>query len=405
MKLLFPDACWNPELVSGALFLYFHDEKLAFTLHPSVSTHLTGADPFDFIRFVEGVNPDWLPKFSKFMGTWKSFRASLQATTEILEPLHGTGFNTVLMSYPRGSAAWESSEDLIASSELSRPDVTKIIDPFSASDELFAHIFFEKHLELYEGHRSAEELVDLGAKQAGSEAAQERAQVDWGALYEYCEALFRPAELEDLFTTAYMFRLPILKAVPSVLLSNPNLIRFLSSLPVDAKRKADKDAVEVDLDVVAWEFFRQLVSPILDPLDNEAVEKTLRIIQRHSAEIDALRRRCFSLAQELGDEKDLEVLQGRIAQHIRGKVEGEVQAVLSLDKKAVYELFDTVFSDQKTWIGIATFLYSLITGGAVITAGAAIYALSSVGSKAVRAAADRRQRLEMNDYALLYRMK
>ena len=193
MKLLFPDACWNPEAVSGALFLYFHDEKLTFTLHPSVSTYLTGADPFDFIRFVEGVNPDWRA----------SYRSSLQATSEILEPLHGTGFNTVLMSYPRGSAAWESSDDLIASSELSRPDVTKIIDPFSASDELFAHIFFEKYLELYEGHRSTEELVQLGAK-AATEGVPERAQVDWRALYEYSDALFRPAELEDLFTTAYI---------------------------------------------------------------------------------------------------------------------------------------------------------------------------------------------------------
>lgn len=156
-----------------------------------------------------------------------------------------------------------------------------------------------------------------------------------------------------------MFRLPFLERIPSVLISNPNLIGFLSSLPVDAKRKPDKDAMDVDLDVVAWKFFRQLVSPILDPLDKHAVGKLLRIIQRDSAEIGALRRRCFSLAQELGNE------------HIRGKVKGEVQAVLSLDKKAVNTLFETVFSDEKTWIGIATFLYSLTTGGTVITAGAA----------------------------------
>jgi hypothetical protein len=112
-----------------------------------------------------------------------------------------------------------------------------------------------------------------------------------------------------------------------------------------------------------------------------------------------------SLALDLGDERDLEVLEKRITQHIRGKVEAEVQAVLSLDKKAVNELLDSVFSDEKTWIGIATFLYSLVHGGPILTAGAAIYALSSIGSKAVKAAASRRQKLEVNDYALLYRMK
>ena len=255
------------------------------------------------------------------------------------------------------------------------------------------------------GHsRTTEELTEIG-KRAAVEGVHERAQVDWRALYEYCDALFRPVELDELLTTAYLFRLPILQALPSVLLTNSNLIDFLASLPVEAKRKNDRGAAEVELDVVAWEFFRQLVSPVLDPLDKDAVDKTLRIIQHHPDEIGALKRRCFSLAQELGADADLEVLQGRISQHIRGKVEGEVQAVLSLDKKAVTDLLDKVFSDKQTWIGIATFLYSLATGGAVITAGAAIYALSTVGSKAVRVAYDRRQRLQMNDYALLYRMK
>lgn len=391
-------------MVSGALFLYFREEQLTFTLYPSVTTHLTGADPFDFFRFVEDANPDWLPKFSKFINIWGRYRSSLRTTSEILEPLHGTGFKTTLMVYPKDTTAWERSEDLIASSELSYAEITRIIDRFSAADELFAHIFLEKFLELYEGHRSAEDLIELG-KRAAAEGAREKTQVDWRALYEYCDALFGPAELEDLLTTAYMFRLPILEAAPSVLLTNSNLIEFLSSLPVDAKRKSGKEAAEVELDVVAWEFFRQLVSPVLDPLDKDAVDKTLRIIQNHPDEIGALKRRCFSLAQELGAEADLEVLQGRISQHIRGKVEGEVQAVLSLDKKAVTDLLDKVFSDKQTWIGIATFLSSLATGGSVITAGAAIYALSTVGSKAVRVAFDRRQRLQMNDYALLYRMK
>lgn len=404
MKILFPDACWSPDMISGALFLYFNDEQLTFTLHPSVSTHLTGADPFDFLEFLENARPDWLPKFSRFIETWQIYRSSIHATSQILKPLLGGGFKTFLMAYPKDVAAWERSEDLIASSELSFSKISKIIDPFSASDELFAHIFFEKFLELYEGHRTAGELTEIG-KEAAIKGIHKRAQVDWRALYEYCDTLFRPAELDQLLTTAYMFRLPILQVLPSVLLTNPRMIDFLASLPVDAKRKEDRESMEVELDVVAWEFFRQLVSPVLDPLDKAAVDKTCRIIQHHPDEIDALKRRCVSLAHELGAEADLEVLQNRISQHIRGEVEGEVQAVLSLDKQAVTDLLDKVFSDKQTWIGIATFLYSLTTGGAVVTAGAAIYALSTVGSKAVRVAFDRRQRLQMNDYALLYRMR
>jgi hypothetical protein len=86
-------------------------------------------------------------------------------------------------------------------------------------------------------------------------------------------------------------------------------------------------------------------------------------------------------------------------------VEADLQAVLSLDKKAVREFLDSVFSDEKAWVGIATFAYSLVQGGPVLTAGAAIYALSNLGSKAVKAAATRRQKLEVSDYALVYRMR
>jgi len=405
MKLVFPDTCWNREIISGALFLYFHDEKVGFTLRPSVSTFFTGIDPFAFLRLVEERKPPWLPNFSKFVHYWRTFQSSLQHTSALLEPLRGTGFKTIWMSYPKGTAAWRSAEELLTSSELGPHEIAGLIDPFSASDELFAHIFFERYLELYEGHRTAEEMMALGAERFGSTEVPKPVQVDWSALYAYCEERFGSTELETLLATAYMFRLPILKATPAVLLSNPKLVNFLTSLPLKAKRGGEDAAVHIDLDVIAWEFFRQLISPRVDPLDERTVRAIAELIQSRSAEIDALKRRCLSLAEDLGSETDLDEMQKRIRQQIRIHVEAEVQAVLSLDKKAVREFLDSVFSDEKAWIGIATFVYSLIQGGPVLTAGAAILALSSLGSKAVKAAAARRQKLEVSDYALLYRMR
>jgi hypothetical protein len=41
MKLFFPDSLWNPNQISGSSFLFFHDEKIGFSLHPSVSSNLT----------------------------------------------------------------------------------------------------------------------------------------------------------------------------------------------------------------------------------------------------------------------------------------------------------------------------------------------------------------------------
>jgi len=405
VKLLFPDACWKREIVSGALFLYFYDENVWFTLNPSVSAFQTGANPFDFFRFVENRRPAWLPKFSKFIRYWEFYRSSLKQTADLLEPLHGTGFRTMLLSYPRGTVALQSAEELLASSGLKSSEIAAIIDPFSASDELFSHIFFERYLELYEGHRSMEEMFALGSAATDSKRVPQSIKVDWSALYSYCDALFSSAELQGLLTTAYMIRFAFFDATREVLLSNPRLLGFLASFPLEAKPAMGVDTRNTNFDVVAWEFFRQLVSLHVDPLGKEAVKTIALLIHQNAAEIDALKRRCLSLALDLGDEGDLEVLQKRIVQHIRANVEGDVREVLSLDKKANRELLDSVFSDEKTWFGIAAFLYSLVHGGPALTAGAAICALSSIGSKAVKAAADRRQKLEVSDYALLYRMR
>jgi hypothetical protein len=86
-------------------------------------------------------------------------------------------------------------------------------------------------------------------------------------------------------------------------------------------------------------------------------------------------------------------------------VQKDVQAALDLDSRALNDLLTTVFSDEKTWLSIATFLYSLLNGGEVLTAGSAIYAFANIGSTAFKAAADRNEKLKASDYTLLYRMK
>jgi hypothetical protein len=119
-----------------------------------------------------------------------------------------------------------------------------------------------------------------------------------------------------------------------------------------------------------------------------------------------LRRRCFDLAADLSDEEDLGVLESRIAAYVRSKVEVEIQELFFLNKAAVNEFLDAVFSDAKTWAGIATLIFSTASGlSPLITAGAAMFGIGNVASKAVRAAADRRKKLEVSDYALLYRMQ
>jgi hypothetical protein len=410
MKLLVPDSCWRKDLVSGALFLYFHEQPISLTLHPSVSTFMTGADPFSFFRVVEERRPKWGAKFFQFVQLWTTYIASVRDTDKLLEPLRGKAFKTVWLSYDRGAGAWESACELLGSSSLAQRDIVKLIDPFSAADELFSHIFFEKFLELYHTDYGPDDFAAMGRQVAESGEVPPKVNVDWSPLYHYCDEAFGSSDLDVLLTRAYMFRMPLLFGLDTLFLSNECLITFLASLPIESVDKhgatsSGKTGGSDDLfDAVAWEFFRQLVSPVLDPINEEHVGKICQLNDERPEEIRRLKSRCLALAHELGEESDFDALQKRIRNHIRVNVEKEVQDVVGLERQALTDLFNAIFSDEKTWLGISGLLYSLINGGPILTAGSAIYALSVFGSKAFKAAATKREKLKASDYALLYRV-
>ncbi len=410
MKLLYPDPCWRPDIVSGAAFLYFAQEPMAFTLHASVSTFQTGIDPFDFFRYVEEQKPKWTEKFFKFVTIWKGYQDSLRETSKLLEPLHGTAFKTIWTIYPRGTAAWDSATDLLRASALDPSNLSSAIEPFCAADELFSHIFFHRYLELYFPDFTDTDFQQLGQKVAAAGKAVPKVEVDWRKLYLYCDSLFQENELDRLLTTAYMFRMPMLehmvKGMDSLLLSNERLINFLSSLPVQQdSAKAQTSDKRDPMDCVAWEFFRQLVSPAVDPLDPQVVKK-LSKLRQNTDEIDRLKKRCLLLAHDLGEEPDLERLQTKIQDHIQANVEKELKEVLEVDETALRNLLVETFADQKTWAGIAGLLYAVVNGGSpLLTAGSAIYALGALGGKAFKEAATRRKKLATSDYVLLYRMR
>jgi len=111
------------------------------------------------------------------------------------------------------------------------------------------------------------------------------------------------------------------------------------------------------------------------------------------------------IARNLADEKDLNRMQQTIADYIRLNVRDDLQAVLKLDRVALDKMLVSVFSDEKAWIAIAATAYALTNGGAVISAGAAIAALSNIGAKAFKVAREKREMLRTNNYALLYYMR
>jgi len=407
MKLILPDAIWNPGQLSGAAFLYFRDDKLALTLHPSVSTFLTGIDPFSYLKYLDVKSPSWKPEFAKFYDLWRTHQVNLHNTDKILSPLRETSISTIWLSYDRGTHAWEMAGDIIASSSLDAEAISRLIDPFHAADELFAHIFFEKVLEVLHPHQGQELFVNLGKDpiRDSKKGVQLRSDFEWEPIHLYIGELFKQNSLSVLLTRAYMFRMPMLRQSDGFMLSNERLIGFLASLPVIHEgEKGDQD-FEITTDVIAWEFFRQLLSDYVDPLDHSKVETIGKILKTRQGEIDRLKNKCYDLAGELSAEKNLEKLIRLISDHIKAKVLNDLQDLLQIDKTSFDQFIDEVFSDQKVWASVATFLFSLIHGGEILTAGSAIVGLSTLGAKAFKQAATRKEKLRSSAYSLIYRMK
>ena len=94
----------------------------------------------------------------------------------------------------------------------------------------------------------------------------------------------------------------------------------------------------------------------------------------------------------------------QVRQFIRTQVQEEIADLLKLDRDTLEQFFIGLFSDDKTWLSLAAFLAGIIGGYTNITTGAAIAALSSVGAKAFKTAADKREKLKRSDYALVYNL-
>jgi hypothetical protein len=404
MKLFFPDTLWNPSQVSGASFLYFSGQPIAQTLHPSVSTFITGVDPFQFLPYVRERNPAWLEHFEEFFGRWWAFTQSRMATQNLLEPLFGMSFRNIQLSYDRGQHGWENAQELLTKCTLDKSEIGKLIDPFHAADELFAHIFFEKVLEILNPSASAEEFIEIGKRAATASYADRVAtNFDWEQIYQHCNRLFGLTPLSDLLTQAYMFRMPILAEMDEVLLSNGGLLKFLSHLKMGTDER-DRNDLDVPADVIAWEFFRQLVSPYVDPLDDNAVSKIVEILTDRQGEVERLKNKCLDLALGVGSQDDLRSLIPRVRDHIKAKIVNELEDLLKMDQKSFSTFMSDLFSDEKSWIAISAFLAGLLSGGEVITAAGAISALGLVGATAVKQSSAEKRRLATDPLTLIYRL-
>lgn len=368
--LVYPDPVTSSDILGGACFLYFKS-PLFLTLPPMVVIE----EPYEIITLINQRRPQRAENFSILFGSWRLQQNLSNEMLTLLEPLKGKCFKTIWTVYNADIDALKKSEELVKSKNLLLEDVFPLINPYNACGEIIRHIMLESFLEL---------------------------KRDINSLFDYCGEILSSGPIEDLLVKGYLLRVSLLNNIGHkmpIMLTNAGVWNFLSSGLVSEE---EDNLNVVDNDVISWEIFRQIISPRLDPLNEERVEFILELIENRQEQIDRLRLKCFSLAEKIKQPKTLSQLPNQIERFIRVEVEKEIADLLKIDKKALDDFFLSIFSDEKTWLAALSFIAGIVSGTTTVTTGAAIATISSLSAKTVQAIGKKKDKLNASDYALVY---
>ena len=369
--LLYPDPLTDISMLTGALFLYF-ERAILVTFPPVVVTY----DSFELLKLVEERKPSWRDELMYWLAAWRTCHDGFTATTSAFESLEGKRINTVWLVYPANAQALEASETFLGSAGYTLDKAYEAVDLPCACGEAIRQIFLERYLEFGK---------------------------DLNQLYDYCRDLFGSGRQKEFLTRCYYLRVPMLQRfgalMPDVLLSNERLLPILGAMPVERVKESPPTNSG---DVVAWELFRRIVSPGMDPLRPDSIKTVNYLSQKRHDEVNRLRNRCQQIGAELVSADPKSDFLALAERALRERVAGEIKEVRELDDSALRSFVDSLLSDRDSWLGFGALIGGLVSGQSILTAGAAIASCASVGAKAYAAAAGRKQKLATSDFALIY---
>jgi hypothetical protein len=380
---LLPDPLLTPSMLSGAVMLYFKG-PFCTTAPPAVIT----PESLALLHLVSPRNPIWAESIHRIVDSLQAVNVAAVKTWDSIKAIVPDMFSMVYPVFPADRAAYARVDEWVAAAGYEyRELMDAAIAPLGAA-ELARHIFLEMYLEL---------------------------DCDIEALYRYCDYILVPSSLDSLVVASYLLRLHILLSSPRdapLLLTNEALAPLIEKLSAQAspthegataERKVGADVV--DADVVAWEFFRVLVSRIVDPLDVKRLRLIARVRERHHDQTQRLRARCRELADELAEQPSIVGLGDRALVIIETKLRHDLRDIFELDEKSWRDYKTSLASDKSVWISIASMLSGFAGSGPFFTAAGVITALATVGSTAVKIRAAREEVLRRSDLALLHILK
>ena len=358
--IVFPDPVTSLDMLSGAAFLYF-DTPIILTIPPQ----LIKKESFELFKLVRSKKPKWGSTFFNMMHLWHQACAGSASVIELLTPLCKRNVKTVWPIYPATIDTLNECDQIVRQKQVSYKQLFPYIDHANACCEVLRHIMLEMFLHLNES-------LNL--------------------LYDYCDEFFTTYSIEEILVKGYLLRLNILrnKKHSSILLTNMHIWEMLFGGDNQLNAEYSSDYIN---NVISWEIFRRLVSPLLDPLDPKRINLIEWLLEHKRSQLDKMKDKCKDLANEVMYENTLSELVQNIEKVTRREIKSEIRDLLEIDNREVEELLTEIFTDYKTWSALYAFLLSLLAGQRSITTASAVGLIGSLSAKTVKVGVNRRKRL------------
>lgn len=373
-----PDPLMTPDIISGAVMLYFDGPFLAIS-PPTVVT----PESLKMLELVEARKPRWAKHIFRIVHSLKVVSDATSDTWEKIRAIEPTAFTLLYLGLPANRDAYRRVDDWVAASGYDYESLLPVIRPALGGAELARHIFLERYLEL------------------GS---------DVESLYDYCGNILDVSSIKSLIVSSYLLRLQVILTIPKdtrLLFTNEKLAPIIEKLRSLSPENDSTDIGgfyperRVDLDVVAWEFFRVLVSSIIDPLDESRLALIGRIRQKHRDEMLRLRALCRELSVELSEESSVIGLGAKAMIVIESKLRKDLRDMFEIDETTWRMFLDGLATDKVLWSSLVGVIAGAAGSGPMFTAAGLVSALTCVGTSAVKARAAREEKLRESDLALL----
>ena len=368
-----PDPISSPDMLCAGTLLYF-DAPIVLTIPPQVIT----PESFELLQRIKNEKSDWAARLFGVLSAWENKKEGTNNVLKILEPLAKDAFYTMWFVYNSNDEAIARAKELISSAGWTSERFLSIVDVESACGELVRHLFLEKYLEL---NRNLDEL------------------------YKYIASVFAQDDFSEILASAYALRLLALvgqgKGKIPIALTNPHLANFLADLPGPKIEDSAGESL-FEKDAVSMMVFNGLLSKWIDPLTERNVEILATLRRSKRAEIDRLKGKCLTVAENMDRNSDAKVLFDEVDRKIRFSVLPEVRDLLEIGNAAFRDYKEKLLGDRVFWTGFIGTIVSSLSGAELVSAGAAVSTLASMGATAFSHYREIRQTVKKSDYSLIY---